>query len=585
MKETTQLLANIEQIDRLSQLPVPYDASYACDEIAKLTRTLVSELGKDGHDALIGSREIFKNTKFSDFESELRAVRLKIIDLFLQRRDQGRIGKFRYLHKLPFRARMQNIAESIQPEEVHKPSLADFATPANIKITLWLLGVLLWMLLVANYYQDFVDTYPPAKPYIPFLVGAITLITYIWGISKVWTILSGSLHSLVTPDKSSDKARSRLVTNYIAAAFLIGTTLIIALLGFDYATHTAASEYEDRKEDAIAKIESKASTLWRIKPDVKPSIDIESDFYARFGSYAGTFGDFFGGILNPILTFGTLLALAITILMQRSQLLDERNRADESAQLSNLQAFETTFFNLLNLHNTSIAHLNFAPGNVLLPRDEVGVAGQIKTGKLKNTADTTLNYAGRPVFASILNTIHQLFPKASQFDPLEKHIKGPSDIYQIIQNRHNDVAGHYFRNLYQILAFVDQYSTPLISRDPNVEHQSRKRYTNILRAQLSSHELSTLFYNCLDSMVDAGAFRALLIEYEFLEHMQIEYIYSEHDLKIKGYDFPINEMAEQYFGNLGTKDGIAGAFGNNPQLAEYFVMQEVFGFTSFTSQA
>lgn len=50
----------------------------------------------------------------------------------------------------------------------------------------------------------------------------------------------------------------------------------------------------------------------------------------KTGGYLGTFGDFFGSVVNPILTFGTLVALAITILMQRVQLREAREDAKDS---------------------------------------------------------------------------------------------------------------------------------------------------------------------------------------------------------------------------------------------------------------
>ena len=52
------------------------------------------------------------------------------------------------------------------------------------------------------------------------------------------------------------------------------------------------------------------------------------------------------------------------------------------------------------------------------------------------------------------------------------------------------------------------------------ECKEKKRYTNFIRAQLSSNELGVLFYNCLS---DRGAkFKDLVEKYALLEDMRFE---------------------------------------------------------------
>ena len=63
--------------------------------------------------------------------------------------------------------------------------------------------------------------------------------------------------------------------------------------------------------------------------------------------------------------------------------------------------------------------------------------------------------------------------------------------------------GHYFRNLYHVLLYVDQSAIG-----------SRVRYEKILRAQLSEYELTLLFYNCLCGY-GVGNFRELVEGYAF----------------------------------------------------------------------
>ena len=68
--------------------------------------------------------------------------------------------------------------------------------------------------------------------------------------------------------------------------------------------------------------------------------------------------------------------------------------------------------------------------------------------------------------------------------------------------------GYYFRNLYQIPKFIDQSKVT----DP-------QRYAHLLRAQLSTAELTLLFYNCLSS-VGRMQFKPLAEKYALFEGMR-----------------------------------------------------------------
>ena len=61
-----------------------------------------------------------------------------------------------------------------------------------------------------------------------------------------------------------------------------------------------------------------------------------------------------------------------------------------------------------------------------------------------------------------------------------------ADAYDTFHYRYQHEVGHYFRNLHRILKLVDE---------SHVDNKSD--YTGILRAQLSSFELTLLFYNAL----------------------------------------------------------------------------------------
>jgi hydroxymethylpyrimidine pyrophosphatase-like HAD family hydrolase len=73
--------------------------------------------------------------------------------------------------------------------------------------------------------------------------------------------------------------------------------------------------------------------------------------------------------------------------------------------------------------------------------------------------------------------------------------------------RYQSDLGHYWRNLDNILEFIDK-------KNPEAEFF----YSNLLRAQLSSHELLLLFYNCLSHYGDKK-FKPLIEKYYFLQNL------------------------------------------------------------------
>lgn len=236
----------------------------------------------------------------------------------------------------------------------------------------------------------------------------------------------------------------------------------------------------------------------------------------------GTFGDFFGGTLNPILSFMSLTALLLTVVLQSRQAeislkalevsskeleetRNELNRAasaqEKTEKIQAKQSFEMTLFNLIELHHKLASSLKFNAKNTIENLDS-------KTQQKFN--NSTLNrrapFEGRLVFDGIVEFITHDCKNIPEII-IER--------YKTIQKTHNDVLGHYFRNLYQILKIIKNHNNESISDD------EKKGYASILRSQLSTKELALLFLNCLDGVSDDGRFRNLLVEYKMLEHLPI----------------------------------------------------------------
>lgn len=248
----------------------------------------------------------------------------------------------------------------------------------------------------------------------------------------------------------------------------------------------------------------------------------------------GTFGDFFGGTLNPILSFISLTALLLTVVLQsrqaeisqnelklsREELAATRNELARSAsaqeraeKLQAKQFFETTFFNLLELHHKLASELKFDAHEMI---SKININEQhIFNGSAALRKGV---FEGRLAFDGVVNFISH---------GCKSHPKVVLNRYKLIQKEGNDALGHYFRNIYQILKFINRYNC---DDDSNKE---KTGYASIFRSQLSTKEQALLFLNCLYGVSDNGKFRNLLIEFKILEHLPIQKLKLSEDEKFE----------------------------------------------------
>jgi len=165
---------------------------------------------------------------------------------------------------------------------------------------------------------------------------------------------------------------------------------------------------------------------------------------------------------------------------------------------------------------------------------------------------------GREVFAEVLHAIAYGQGPWKHRELLEN--------YRTLQDQHNYVLGHYFRNLFQIIKLVDESAA--------LSDIEKQKYASILRAQLSSDELALLMINCTDQLVDHGQFRTLLVRYRLLEHLPLIRVESEFQYagqnrivvlanadSIKQFLLVVNATI--------TRKIYRGAFGTNPGLGGF----------------
>lgn len=311
----------------------------------------------------------------------------------------------------------------------------------------------------------------------------------------------------------------------------------------------------------------------------------------------GPIGDFFGGMLNPILSFCTFMALLMTIVLQQKELsltrkeLSETQKAtrdsaralEEQSKSIKLQNFENTFFKMLDLHNKIVDKFDGKKnikGTINIKfkdKDEIiekifhcknsfsGIYDEIKN-KLNNynRFDSyyiveNLENISRGNLASIQYWIEKelISCTQSQIEKIrnnleEEKIKYPENqldisnyIYTQCMKVLDNYLAHYLRNIYQILKLIDN----------NDFINDKKFYSNILRAQLNQDEQGILFHNCVSEF--GIKMLPLFIKYEFLEHLTYSENFSKYDLK-----FYI-DAAEKTSGNHPSK-----AFGKNEQFAK-----------------
>lgn len=285
------------------------------------------------------------------------------------------------------------------------------------------------------------------------------------------------------------------------------------------------------------------------------AIDFAGHYYAL---PLGTYGDFFGGLINPLVTGASLFALVLTIIIQGIQLKDVKAESAKAKQALRKQAFDTSFFNMLELHNSIVQDLKFKSATLETSWTKMrGVAYSAK-----DILSSREPVVGRKVFDEVLWFLDFAGRNGGQ----------TVEAYSLLQNQHNDVLGHYFRNLYQILKYIEKTANELRT-DFDAEF-----YSGLLRAQLSANELLVLLYNCSGKIVDNGEFRKLLIAYRMLEHIPLHWddrIRLMRPPNVKLYDQTLYDQYLSYeiVHQVGRKTG--GAFGDNPAVAFYLKHLEV----------
>ena len=235
----------------------------------------------------------------------------------------------------------------------------------------------------------------------------------------------------------------------------------------------------------------------------------------------GNFGSYAQGSVASLWSLGALFFLYATLLAQRRQIEQQEHQLElqrgqfESEQKRQkfeheqqevqfqlqqraleLQSYENSFYQLLTLfsavrHEVTLKHEQFE--------------GEIKT------------YEGIKCFSASRNLIKAAYhhqaaarqPDAGSHE-LQEIETAARDFFMQFYTPFKEELDQYFRILYHVIKYVD--SSPVLVTDAE-----RRRYTSLVRAQLSDNELFLLFYNGI--CPHAEKFRPLIEKYGLLEHL------------------------------------------------------------------
>lgn len=256
-------------------------------------------------------------------------------------------------------------------------------------------------------------------------------------------------------------------------------------------------------------------------------------YYHQFGllniqeqGALGPISDWIGGTVTPFIAIASFILLYKTYQSQkdelgltREEMIESRKQLIEQNKTLKKQRFENTFFHMLTLHHDIVKVIDYGANSTVQGRKYFSIAYielMVQYNKKKSNINKDSN--GHFNYQADILAILKAYKK----------------FYKV----HQECVGHYFRNLYNIIKFIDESN--------ELSEEDKMFYSRLLRAQLSSYELVLLFYNCL---AGHGFFklRNLVNKYNILDNMNAALLEHGH----KGYynEEPVLKNLHQSLGN------------------------------------
>lgn len=258
---------------------------------------------------------------------------------------------------------------------------------------------------------------------------------------------------------------------------------------------------------------------------------IEYDFW-------GIFGDFFGGVIGTVLTFVSVIILAMTFKQQK-----EITNANLKQQ--DIQRFNDMFYELLRLYREQVDSLsleNYEVKKIGKGEEKVVYKGKDFFEKSKKEMQEEFKKQIVELRDGIINGNNKIIEKLykrysskedydqfknsekckqiidyylSKFPNIDEYNNRVTDeLYISFYVKNRDKIAPYFRTLYRILDLI--HTSPLLGGSED----DKQAYAKILRAQLTESELFFLKYNAKFNM-----YGEKLIEYincyNILKHLPV----------------------------------------------------------------
>jgi hypothetical protein len=259
----------------------------------------------------------------------------------------------------------------------------------------------------------------------------------------------------------------------------------------------------------------------------------------------GQFGDFVGGLVGSIWALAGVVLFYVALTEQRTdfgtnrKVLEaqtealkqqikefelQREELSATRKVFNIQSktlkkqqFESTFFNLLNLHHEIVNSIDLRSRVDKYPGFEKhftrGLSDDEKNQKIIEVT------TGRDCFVKFCKGFRNTYKENKEENPETKERELCEKSYQEYYENHQSDLGHYFRNLYHIFKFIK-----------NSEVKNKKSYTSLVRAQLSNDELFLLFYNS-SSELGSEKFLPLIEEFHLLKNLNRKFFIEENNHK------------------------------------------------------
>lgn len=152
------------------------------------------------------------------------------------------------------------------------------------------------------------------------------------------------------------------------------------------------------------------------------------------------------------------------------------------------------------------------------------------------------SYTGNEVFEPLIKNL--LDSVSKEYTKNDNNIKETFKTEFSKFNNEHEAVKYYFLNLYQILNYIKRQH---INTNNN---NSKKLYTNMLRAQLSKNELILLAYNSIGVQEFTNDnYQKLIEEYAFFEHLQLNDFLNDNADKLKIIVTILNIYSDIAFGD------------------------------------